>query len=287
MNFQSFEPSEALRPYIQRYIYIKADGSTDTMLPPEGDPNFRDGHHIQKIFPCWGMLGFVFNACARYNDKVIDQSCYVIGTLTQAIEVETLSGWFEALIVEFRPAGIRGFLDIDLMQVHETVFGVDDVHAIDLHPINDEVHQLETIDERIAAVDRWLVSLLNVSDPDRLRAIQKTVEAAEQSHCQLSVAEMSAIACLSERQFSRCFRTYVGLTPKEFLRMLRWQMTLRHLQQMVRNDQPIDYHEIALHMGYYDMSHMAMEFRSIGCTSPANFRQLGLPLTEDFTTFFG
>ena len=287
MTFQTFPPSEALKPYIQRIICIRADGSTDTMVPPADNVNFRDGHHIQKLFPCWGMLTFVCNSRVRVQNKEIDHDCFLVGTITQSIELETLSGWFEALIVEFRPGGIHAFADVDMMLIHETIFGSNDVHVVDLHPINAEVQALGASQAACKIVDDWLCSLVNIKDPLRMKGIIQTTIAAEERHCQISVGEMSAIACLSERQFSRSFKSYVGLTPKEFLRMLRWQMTIRHLQQIARENKIIDYQEIALHMGYYDLSHMAMDFRAIGCTTPANFRQLGIPLTEDFTVFFG
>lgn len=287
MTFHPFTPSEALKPYIQRFFCIRADGSTDTMVPPADNASFRNGHHIQKLFPCWGMLAFVCNSRVRVKNKEIDHDCFLVGTITQSIEVETLSGWFEAIVVEFRPGGIRAFADVDMMQIHETVFGSNDVHIVDLHPINAEVQELGTSQAACKVVDNWLCSLINIKDPLRMKGIIQTTMAAEERHCQISVGEMSAIACLSERQFSRSFKSYVGLTPKEFLRMLRWKMTIRHLQQITRENKIIDYQEIALHMGYYDLSHMAMDFRSIGCTTPANFRQLGIPLTEDFTVFFG
>ena len=287
MTFQTYTPSEALKPYVQRFLCIRADGSTDTMKPPADDIHFREGHHIQQLFPCWGILSFVCNSRARVQNKEIDHDCFLVGTITQSIEVETLSGWFEALIVEFRPGGIRAFADVDMMQVHETVFGSNDVHVVDLHPINDQVQAIGATEEACKLVDNWLCSLINITDPIRMKGIIQTTAAAEERHCKILVGEMSAIACLSERQFSRSFRSYVGLTPKEFLRMLRWQMTIRHMQQIARDNQIIDYQEIALHMGYYDLSHMAMDFRAIGCTTPANFRQLGIPLTEDFTVFFG
>lgn len=286
MQFSSYPPSEALRPYVKQYICLRADGSTDTMAPPEGDRRFRDGHHIQKLFPSWGMWVHVRNACVRTDNKVIDHSSFMIGPQTTAFELETLSGWFEAVLVEFAPAGIRAFLDFDLMKLHEHVYTVEETHVADLSGITREVQEAEDSEEAVRIIDTFLSKLLNVKDPMRMKGILDTVAAAEKAHCQISVGEMSSIACLSERQFSRSFRSYVGLTPKEYLRMLRWHMTINHLQKMTREGEEIDLHELALHMGYYDLSHMAMEFRAIGCSTPANFRQLGIPLQEDFTHFF-
>lgn len=286
MLFRNYPPSDALKPYVEQYVCMRADGSTDIMTPPEDDQHFRNGHHVQDVFPSWGLLCFLINASARFDSKIADRDCVLIGPQTSSIEVETLSGWFELVMVQFKPGGIRAFIDADLMKTHETVYTASEMQDADLQAISELVQQLGATEAACREVDRFLCAHLGPKDPQRLQSILRTVDAAAESRCQISVSEMSGIACLSERQFSRSFREYVGLTPKEFLRMLRWHSSIRQLQMLARTKQPIDLQEIALRMGYYDLSHMAMEFRQIGCSTPANFRQLGIPLTESFTIFF-
>ena len=97
---------------------------------------------------------------------------------------------------------------------------------------------------------------------------------------------MASVACLGERQFLRVFRTYVGIPPKQFIRLRRFHKTLQHIQRDAATGQTIDLMHIALQHGYYDLSHMAMEFQQMGCVSPSHFRMLGIPLTGDFSVFF-
>jgi AraC-like DNA-binding protein len=58
------------------------------------------------------------------------------------------------------------------------------------------------------------------------------------------------------------------------------------MQQQSAAGKPIDLMQVALQHGYYDLSHMAMEFQQMGCVSPSHFRMLGIPLTADFSVFF-
>ena len=102
----------------------------------------------------------------------------------------------------------------------------------------------------------------------------------------MSAAEMASVACLGERQFLRVFRNYVGIPPKQFVRLRRFHKTLQTMQQQAASSKNIDLMSVALEHGYYDLSHMALEFQQMGCVSPSHFRMVGIPLTPDFSIFF-
>ena len=58
------------------------------------------------------------------------------------------------------------------------------------------------------------------------------------------------------------------------------------MQRQAATGKPIDLMSVALQHGYYDLSHMALEFQQMGCVSPSHFRMLGIPLSADFSIFF-
>ena len=59
------------------------------------------------------------------------------------------------------------------------------------------------------------------------------------------------------------------------------------MQQQASRGEAIDLLGTVLRHGYYDLSHAALEFQQMGCVSPGQFRMLGIPLTGDFSVFFG
>ena len=61
MFFQIIQPTPSLRPYISRYVFVCAEGSTDTMTPPADDPRFVNGKHVQTLLPNYGSLIFMRN----------------------------------------------------------------------------------------------------------------------------------------------------------------------------------------------------------------------------------
>ena len=69
MQHQIIQPAEALRPYIYRYVFVRAEGSTDTMTPPADNPRFVNGKHVQPLLPNYGSLIFLRNATVEMAGK--------------------------------------------------------------------------------------------------------------------------------------------------------------------------------------------------------------------------
>jgi AraC-like DNA-binding protein len=63
---------------------------------------------------------------------------------------------------------------------------------------------------------------------------------------------------LSERRFSQIFREEVGLSPKVWCRIQRFQRAVR----MLHSGAEVPWADLALDCGFYDQSHFANEFRA-------------------------
>jgi AraC-like DNA-binding protein len=67
-----------------------------------------------------------------------------------------------------------------------------------------------------------------------------------------SVDKLARVACLSHRQLDRKFKEWIGLSPKLFLQMARFDKTFR-----MKNRYPgKDWLAIAMHLEYHDYQHL-------------------------------
>ena len=85
------------------------------------------------------------------------------------------------------------------------------------------------------------------------------------------VAECARSLGVSERRLSQVFREQVGMAPKMWCRIGRFQGAVRALH----NGVDVPWTELALRCGYYDQSHFANDFRAfsgINPTQPAGIR---------------
>ena len=285
MYFQIIQPTPTLRPYISRYVYVRAEGSTDTMAPPEDDPRFVNGKHVQPLLPNYGSFIFVRNSVVEIGNKQSDE-LMLLGANQKTLGLTTLSGWFEGMLMDFEPGGMHVLTGMDLQQLSGKVLKAQESGDEGLLQLDRIFKSTPRAEDITTQLDAFFLGRLPLKEDVNYARICKVVAACDEAKGNISAAEMASVACLGERQFLRVFRSYVGISPKQFIRLRRFHRTIQEMQRRAAEDKPIDLMAVALNHGYYDLSHMALEFQQMGCVSPSQFRMLGIPLTADFSVFF-
>jgi AraC-like DNA-binding protein len=82
-----------------------------------------------------------------------------------------------------------------------------------------------------------------------------------------TVSEVTARVGLSHRHFIRLFGEEVGLTPRIFCRVRRFQEALR----LCAGEEQIGFGELALACGYFDQAHFIRDFRAFSGLSPTAY----------------
>jgi AraC-like DNA-binding protein len=103
-------------------------------------------------------------------------------------------------------------------------------------------------------------------EPACVPAVRRAVRRARTAAVVPRVSELAAELGLSERQLRRAFDAVVGLSPKRFLRIVRFRRALHEARACTRPE----WAAIAEQQGYFDQAHLIAEFRSLtGCTPSA------------------
>jgi len=103
----------------------------------------------------------------------------------------------------------------------------------------------------------------------RLRRVTEYISANLETD--LSLAEIAAVADLSQYHFARAFRTSTGYTPQQYLMQQRIE---RAKQLLAENDLPIV--EVSLRTGFKNQSHFTTLFRKFTKFTPKTWRELKL-----------
>lgn len=93
--------------------------------------------------------------------------------------------------------------------------------------------------------------------------IARALDEAAARACLLRAAELSEAVGISPRHLRRLFRSWVGLSPKQALRILRFQSTLRQVSSRLTSPA-----EAAAASGYFDQSHLARESARLAQVTP-------------------
>lgn len=138
---------------------------------------------------------------------------------------------------------------------------------------------LRTIDGALAtALERHVVPRQGARGMvDALAAVLADRAAARTSRCpagnavnaalalrgMIGVADLARVANVSTRQLERLFHQRVGISPKLFVRIVRFQEVLR----ATRDGCDSGWATVALEHGFYDQAHFINDFKSfVGCT---------------------
>ncbi|MDY6945198.1 MAG: helix-turn-helix domain-containing protein [Pseudomonadota bacterium] len=95
----------------------------------------------------------------------------------------------------------------------------------------------------------------------------RLVQSAARRLASRNVTSVAKDLGISERHLRRLFREVVGLSPKAFFKLLRFERALEAAQDC----RAANWSEIAVGAGYYDQAHMIADFRCIAGATPREF----------------
>jgi AraC-like DNA-binding protein len=94
------------------------------------------------------------------------------------------------------------------------------------------------------------------------------VEHAVRSLTERPVGEVVSSVGLSPRRFIARFSEHVGLTPKRWVRVARFQAVVREIAA----GRPVRWASVAAACGYFDQSHLIRDFRAFSGVAPTEYR---------------
>ena len=83
------------------------------------------------------------------------------------------------------------------------------------------------------------------------------------------VKAIAADSELSERTIQMRFKKYVGYSPKELLRFLRFKQVIASIQEQEKKE--VDWYSLVEKFGYHDQSHLIKDFNHYLGTTPQKF----------------
>jgi AraC-like DNA-binding protein len=228
-----------------------------------------------------GCAELVLNVGEPFVEQASDGSTHrqpprlVAGQITRALTVGP-SGQIDIWGVRFHPWSAAAFLGVSADELRDAVMPLDDV-APRLERV---VRPLEATGNS-DVFERELVAALNARAA-ALPAVdplaQRLVVAAARSRDDMTVRGLAKRTGLGARRVQVVFRDRVGLSPKQLLRINRFQRALG----LARREPELSWGTIAIRAGYYDQAHLVHDSNDIAGTTPAKLLGRETALTELF-----
>ena len=171
-------------------------------------------------------------------------------------------GNIDMIAVIFHPLGLNSFVQCSMNKFYNHYIDVEDLEDIELNHLKRNISAEPAVETCIRLIERFLMQRL----VDANCNYQRTHHAIRQiiNQPQIDVNTLAESACLGYRQFKRVFTNYVGMSPKEYYRVVRFQRALYLLQ-----DHPgMEFVDLAYSCGFYNPSHLVKDFKEFTGCSP-------------------
>jgi len=169
--------------------------------------------------------------------------------------------------VHFKPGGAVPFLGVPADELRDAHLSLDLLWGAPAGELRDRLRDAGAPAARFRILEQALVARL--ARP--LARHPAVVRALREFHGGPRMRPISAVAAesgLSARRFIQVFSAEVGLTPKVYCRLRRFQRPLRHLY----TGQPGTGADIAAAYGYCDQAHLIHDFRAFSGLTPTAYR---------------
>ncbi len=167
--------------------------------------------------------------------------------------------------VHFRPGGALPFLRMPAGELQDRVVPLDALWGAEAAQLREQVLEASGHSERLAVAERWLARRFAMPAQHHAAvdfAMEQFLHAPY-----AAISEVTGKIGLSASRFIRLFRDEVGLTPKVFCRIRRFQSVLRQIETR----RHIEWTSLALDCGYYDQSHFIHDFEAFSGLSPSTY----------------
>jgi AraC-like DNA-binding protein len=255
MHYQLFKPHDTLHPYISCYWLL------DTHLCP--------AKTRQIIIPD-GYSELIFNLGSGYSWRIdatdhmiLKETVVLIGQRTQSVTVD-LSGAIRQIGVKLKPPGLLVLCRdrSDLFQNQMIV--ADEVSQSSLQNLAETLNETPAFPDAVRLLDTYFLNYFSLTSPDVV--VRQAMNSILMCQGNIRIDTLLLQLQVSYKVLENRFRTHVGISPKEFSRIIRFKNSYRALVELHPSD-PYFY----LDYGFYDQSHFIKEFKYFMRQSPTAY----------------
>ena len=242
MTYSEVKPHPTLRSYIDTYWTV---ASEETVL------------HTSKILPD-GCVDIILNLEDDYktDEGIIlmkSETAYLIGTMTHFKE-NIIQSKTKLLGIRFKPAALSVFYKFS--SLHEITNGNIEFEK-DLCP---DIQK--TIKYSAAYLDQFFLNKLSMPK----YSLRPIIDDINLYQGKIRIKDLAQRHFVTPRQLERRFKYDIGISPKEFINVVRYQSAYSQLKNNRLNKSLL---QIAYESGYYDHSHLTNEIKKYTGSLPS------------------
>lgn len=268
MEYFVTKPSVQLSKFVKQYWTIESCVADNQI-------------HTQRIVPN-GLQELAFylgdRPISTDTAKSISENAIITGHLREFYDLN-ISGKLSVFSITFKPQGLSMFFNVPLNEIYNKNVPFKYLFKYDTVGLEHKLFEANSFIERIIIIENFLLGILarsaNKYDYDR---IEHSIGVINRTRGLVNVDFLASQTCLSRKQFERIFSQYVGTTPKQFLKTIRFQNTL----DIKSKNKSSNLTDLTYRCGYFDQSHMIKDFQKLAGMTPKQYFNECEPYSDYF-----
>ena len=233
---------------------------------------YNPSHRLERVLPD-GSMEIIINLRDE-NRHVFDpvnhqpretfRRSWLSGPHSRFIVIDTARN-ASMIGVHLRPGGASAFFRLPLYELRNLVVELDTLWNVEAQNLRDQLLEAPNPPAKFRVLEDALLARWRGFAP-RHRAVRHALESFSRGPDHVTVGQVTSDVGLSRRRLIEVFSEQIGMTPKIFCRVVRFQ---RAIEQIQRTRAP--WTAIAADCGYYDQAHFINDFREFCGVSPGDY----------------
>jgi len=251
MTFTRLEPDSSIADFIECYWMMQSEDSTPK---------------IEKIIPD-GFTELIFNYKEVYKAKTdgkwhLQSPNLLAGQISSYFYLEN-TGITGSCAIKLKPAALTQLYGLNMESYLDKIVDLDTLPNAALAELKNIVLPFQSAKHFKTKIDEYFIQLAKRADQNPLEHV---LELIFNSNGMSPVSELVATAGVSERQLERLFKKYIGLSPKYYSRIIRFN----YIFELIKSKES-SWTEIVYQSGYYDQSHFIRNFKAFTGEDPSSY----------------
>lgn len=248
MKYSIFLPEKRLQKYIDKYYLIEIECPS----PLQEKRIFAEG--------CIDLVVNVGDGCPfAENTRLEPGEVYLYGVMSSFTSFKNLSK-NSFLGIKFKPGGLAQFTNRPMGEFSEHITVYDDP----------KLKLLIDVDTRFTSrLDNYFLSKLKEQ-----RSVSPIIDHIRLHQGKVSIKSLSEKFAISDRTLERIFQRQIGVAPKEFTSLIRFQSALARILRKSSNELRDSLEGLAFDSGFYDHAHFTREVKRFTGSCPTDLVNL-------------
>ncbi len=262
MILQSYQPAFPLNQFIDTMIYFEGftpvhtldrflpDGNTELLIDLRDTPQFiHDNNTLEVIQVC--------------------KHAWVSGVRTRPITIPSGKDR-RMIVVAFKKGRAYPFYPCHMSELTDSVVMADLVFGNRIYEVRERLLASKSIAEIFHQLELFLLNMVGdrLNEQPAQRSIEFVLRSIIHQPSMIRFQNLVDQIGYSQKHFIGMFKSQVGVTPKQYLRITRFQ---KAIQEMETNASSFDWSRLALQSGFYDQAHFINDFRDFSGFTPGEY----------------